>query len=61
MITIEEMDEESARMTAHLKRVRADLIATKTAQIARTRDPFLLEFYRKELEEIRAIGDGRYD
>jgi hypothetical protein len=61
MISIEETDAEAERLTAHLKRVRAELIADKTAQIARTRDPFMREFYCQELEEIRSIGNGRYD
>lgn len=60
-MTIEEMDAEIAHMTALNKRMHDELVADKTAQIARTKDPVLREFYIRDLEEIRAIGNGQYD
>lgn len=60
-MTIEEMDAEIAHMDAHLKKLHDEAVARLTAHIARLTDPFSREYYRKELEKVRAISNGRYD
>jgi hypothetical protein len=60
-MTIEEMDAEIARMDAHLKWLRADAIGEITEELATEKNPYTREFLLKQLEEVRAMGGGRYD
>jgi hypothetical protein len=60
-MTSEDMDAELARMDAHLRWLHHDMITELTEEIAVEKNPYSREFYAKLLEEVRAIGNGRYD
>jgi hypothetical protein len=61
MGTIEEMDAEHARMQAHLKWLKADVIAELEELIAETRYRPHREFLEQRLAEVKArpVGDER--
>jgi hypothetical protein len=60
-MTIEEMDAHSAYLHAHHKKLRDELIDHKTREVARTKDPTMRAFYIRDLERLKAIGNGEYD
>jgi hypothetical protein len=60
-MTPEEMDAEIAHMDAHLKRLRAEVIATTIERVRQAKDPVMRDFFQRDLEEVLAIGNGRYD
>lgn len=60
-MTIEEMDAHAAYMDAHLRKLHNDMIAEATEELAKEKNPYAREFLIKHIEEVRAIGAGKYD
>jgi len=55
-VTLEEMDAELARLDAHLKWLRADLIAELEAELDGETNPYHREFLLGELAKARAMA-----
>lgn len=60
-MTTEDLEAEIARMNAHLKWLHDDAVAELTEEIATEKNPYMREFLVKQLEEVRAASNGRYD
>jgi len=60
-MTVEEMDAHAAYMDAFLKKLRDDMIAEATEELATEKNPYMREFLVEHIEHVRAIGNGRYD
>jgi hypothetical protein len=61
MPTIEEMDEEIARMEALNRKLYNELIDEATEQLATEKNPYTREWLIRHIEQVRADGGGRYD
>jgi hypothetical protein len=60
-MTVEEMDAHAAYMDKFNKKLHHDLIADLTEDLARAKDPVEREWLIKQIEGVRAIGNGKYD
>lgn len=60
-MTIEEMEAHAAYLDAFHKKLRDDMIAEATEELATEKNPYAREFLIKHIEEVRAIGNGKYD
>jgi hypothetical protein len=60
-MTVEEMDAHAAYLDAFHKKLRDDMIAEATEELATEKNPYAREFLIKHIEHVRAIGNGRYD
>jgi hypothetical protein len=60
-MTVEEMDAHAAYLDAFHKKLRNDMIAEATEELATEKNPYAREFLIKHIEDVRAIGNGRYD
>jgi hypothetical protein len=58
MPTIEEMDAEAARMKAHLKWLKADIIAELEEFLDGETNPYLREFLEQQLAKVKAMPAG---
>lgn len=60
-MTIEEMEAHAAYLDAFHKKLHDDMIAEATEELATEKNPYVREFLIKHIEDVRAIGNGKYD
>jgi len=60
-MTTEEMDAHAAYLDAFHTKLREDMIAEATEELATEKDQFEREWLIRRIKELRALGERRYD